>query len=208
MFSGIVQGYCKIIKIEEDINLRKITVDLQKLSKNLSTGASVSVNGVCLTVVSISENLIMFEIIKESLNKTNLDILKIDDKVNIERSMKLTDEIGGHQVMGHVDTTGKISSIIFTKNNCEVEIKCDKKWIKYIIQKGWIAIDGISLTVVNVFKEGFSICLIPETIKRTIFSNRKMDDIVNLEFDYSVKTIVNTIERIFPKFIKNTRNKI
>ena len=123
MFSGIVQGTRKIIAVDENSGIRRLEIDLTGLTENLQNGASVSVNGVCLTVVAIEKENVRFDVIRETLNRSNLDVLKTGDPVNIERSLKLEDEIGGHQVSGHVDTTGKISKILKSENNLDPEFR-------------------------------------------------------------------------------------
>ena len=164
MFSGIVQGTRKIIAVDENSGIRRLKIDLTGLSENLQIGASVSVNGVCLTVVAIEKEHVRFDAIRETLNRSNLDVLKTGDPVNIERSLKLEDEIGGHQVSGHVDTTGKISEILKSENNLDLKISCASEWTRFLVPKGWIALDGISLTVVDVGEDWFTVSLIPETL--------------------------------------------
>ena len=146
--------------------------------------------------------LVEFDVIFESLKRSNLGFLKIGEYVNIERACLLGEEIGGHQISGHVDCVGIISKIKKNKNIYDIVIKCDEKWIEYLFSKGWIAIDGISLTVVEIKENYFSVSLIPETIKKTILGEKIKGDIVNLEFDNSAKIIVETLKRLIPN-IKN-----
>ena len=133
MFSGIVQGTRKIIAVDENSGIHRLEIDLTGLTENLQNGASVSVNGVCLTVVAIEKEHVRFDAIRETLNRSNLDVLKTGDPVNIERSLKLEDEIGGHQVSGHVDTTGKISEILKSENNLDLKISCTSEWTLSLI---------------------------------------------------------------------------
>ena len=199
MFTGIVQGIRKISRVIDLEGCRRLLIELDDLTVNLKQGASVAVNGVCLTAVTIEKKFVEFDIIQESLNKSNLSSLKVGDYVNIERACCLGDEIGGHQINGHIDCTGKIKKIIKTKNNHELVVSCSKKWLTYLFPKGWIAVDGISLTVVDLGEDWFSIALIPETIKQTILGLKKKGNSVNLEFDYSTKVIVESINRIVPE---------
>ena len=164
MFSGIVQGTRKIIAVDENSGIRRLEIDLTGLTENLQNGASVSVNGVCLTVVAIEKEHVRFDVIRETLNRSNLDVLKTGDPVNIERSIKLEDENGGHQVSGHVDTTGEIRGILKSENNLDLKISCASEWTRFLVPKGWIALDGISLTVVDVGEDWFTVSLIPETL--------------------------------------------
>ena len=206
MFTGIVQGIRKVSSITEFENGRRLCIKLDDLTINLFHGASISVNGVCLTVVSLENNLVEFDVISESLKRSNLGSLKIGDFVNIERACRLGEEIGGHQISGHVDCLGIIKQIIINKNIYDIVIECEKKWIKYLFPKGWIAIDGISLTVVEINDDSFSISLIPETLRNTIFTKKQEGDNVNLEFDHSAKVIVESIKRIIPEIINNKSN--
>lgn len=212
MFTGIVRACSPVFSIQEKEGGRTITIRLgntaDKITQNLENGASIAVNGTCLTLVSFVEVegfvLCTFDVIQETLNRTNLGELKVEDRVNIERSMKYGDEIGGHQVSGHVDCVGCIESRKVTPNNTEMYFSYkDTKWDQFIIPKGWIAVDGISLTVVDVQKNKFSVSLIPETLARTTLGFKKEGDCVNLEFDAQTKTIVLTMQRLIPKMLQD-----
>ena len=199
MFTGIVQGIRKISLVSDIEGGRKIRIQLDDFSGNLKHGASVAVNGVCLTAVKISQDWTEFDIIKVTLNRSNLSALKSGDSVNIERACSYGDEVGGHHVSGHVDCIGIIKKIYNTTNNCEVVVDCDKQWLAYLIPKGWITVDGVSLTVVDIGRNWFSVSLIPETLKQTVLGLKMEGQKVNLEFDHTVKVIVQTIERILPE---------
>ena len=208
MFSGIVQGTREIQEIFEDSVTLRLRIDLHRLTEGLQTGASVSVNGVCLTVVQIQKDHGSFDVIRETLNRSNLDGIQKGDRVNIERSLKLKDEIGGHNVSGHVDTTGVINSILNSGNNRDLKITCNTEWTRFLVPKGWIALDGISLTVVDVGLDWFTISLIPETLQRTIIGSKKEGDRVNLEFDQNTKIIVKTLDAMLPDFEQRLRQSI
>ena len=197
MFTGIVQGIRTITALEDIEGGRRLRIKLDKFAKKLKQGASVAVNGVCLTVVNYEKDWAEFDIIKETLTKSNLDLIKVGDFVNIERSCSFGDEIGGHSVTGHVDCKGIIDEVRNTPNNCDIAVKCEKEWLAYLIPKGWIAIDGASLTVVEVLNDSFLISLIPETLSQTILGKKQKGDAVNLEFDHTTKVIVRTVERMF-----------
>ena len=171
-------------------------------------GASVAVNGVCLTAVKISQDWTEFDIIKETLNRSNLSALKSGDSVNIERACSYGDEVGGHHVSGHVDCMGIIKKIYNSPNNRDVLVSCDKQWLAYLIPKGWITVDGVSLTVVDVGDNWFSVSLIPETLKQTVLGLKTEDQKVNLEFDHTVKVIVHTIERMLPEIKDNALSNL
>ena len=198
MFTGIVQGIRKITFVSDIEGGRKIRIQLDSLSDNLEHGASVAVNGVCLTAVKIFQGWTEFDIIQETLNRSNLGSLKSGDTVNIERACKYGDEVGGHHVSGHVDCGGTINKINNSANKRDFIVSCEKIWLNYLIPKGWIAIEGVSLTVVDFGDNWFSVSLIPETLKQTVLGLKIESQKVNLEFDDSVKAIVHTIERMMP----------
>jgi len=199
MFTGIVQGIRKISAVEDIEGGRRLRIQLEDLAEKLQQGASVAVNGVCLTAIKIEVGSAEFDIIQESLDRSNLGTLVIGDSVDIERACYFGDEVGGHQVTGHIDCTGKIDEIRKTPNNRDVVVYCEEEWGSYLIPKGWIAIDGVSLTVVDVGNNWFSISLIPETLKQTVLGKKTKGDIVNLEFDHTTKVIVRTVERMLPE---------
>ena len=199
MFTGIVQGIRKISAVEDLEGGRRLRIQLEDLAEKLQQGASVAVNGVCLTAIKIEVGSAEFDIIQESLDRSNLGALVIGDSVDIERACYFGDEVGGHQVTGHIDCTGKIDEIRKTPNNRDVVVYCEEEWGSYLIPKGWIAIDGVSLTVVDVGNNWFSISLIPETLEQTVLGKKTKGDIVNLEFDHTTKVIVRTVERMLPE---------
>ena len=193
MFTGIVQGMRKISLVSDIECGRKLRIQLDDISGNLKHGASVAVNGVCLTAVKISQGWVEFDIIQETHNRSNLSALKSGDSVNIERACSYGDEVGGHHVSGHVDCMAIIKKIYNSPNNRDVEVSCDKQWLTYLIPKGWITVDGVSLTVVDVGENWFSVSLIPETLNQTALRLKTEGQKVNLEFDHTVKVMVHTI---------------
>ena len=194
MFTGIVKDLRLVTSVTEKIGGRQLAIALDNLSEDLDIGASVAINGTCLTVVALQDKVTTFDVIQQTLSSTNIGNLKRGDFVNVERSCRLGEEIGGHHVMGHVDTTGTILEIRTTPNNKEFFIQHDPQWHKYMIPKGWIAVDGVSLTVAAVAKDYFSVCLIPETLARTTLGFKEVQHSVNLEVDHTTKVIVTTIE--------------
>lgn len=184
MFTGLVE---KISKVENIIiNSSGAKISFMADFDNVELGDSIAVNGVCLTIVEIKNNLFSADVMKETLKLTNLSLLKKGDFVNLERAMKLSDRLDGHIVSGHIDTIAKIHSIQNDGFSKKVVIKCDSE---LIIKKGSIAINGISLTVSDVFEDGFEVSLIPATIEKTNLSNIKIGDIVNIEYDLFAKYI-------------------
>lgn len=197
MFTGIVQGIAPLVHIKEATNFRTHTVKLPaSLLNNLELGASIANNGVCLTVTKIEGNLVSFDLMQETLRVTNLGLLKEGDFVNIERAMQMGAEIGGHLLSGHVFCTAKIADIIPTDNNVQMWFEMPTlETMKYILHKGFIAIDGISLTIGEVIEKRFCVHLIPETLERTIIGKRHVGELVNIEIDPQTQAIVDTVER-------------
>lgn len=197
MFTGIVQGTAQIVAIKESDNFRTQIVKMPPEMRNgLAIGASVANNGVCLTVTTINDDLISFDLMAETLRLTNLGEVKVGDWVNIERAMQMGSEIGGHILSGHVYCTAEIVSIIRTENNCQIWFQLPQaNEMKYVLTKGFIAVDGISLTIGEVKEQQFCVNLIPETLHRTLMGQRHIGDKVNIEFDPQTQAIVDTVER-------------
>lgn len=194
MFTGIIEGLGKIVKFDTTTNSRsaaKMHIDLGRISKGLKVGDSVAINGVCLTAIKISKGITEFEMIGETIKKTNLGSLQRGDKVNIERSLKVGQRLEGHFVLGHVDGVGIISKIEKQSNQIQLWIKIPQELSKYVIKKGSVTVDGISLTVVDVLKNQFSVSLIPHTVKITNLSYKKIGDKVNIETDILGKYILS-----------------
>ncbi|MDH3277547.1 MAG: riboflavin synthase [Nitrosopumilus sp.] len=193
MFTGIVEGIGKVKKISKATKNRSaihMTVDLGKHGKGLKTGQSVALNGVCLTVTKLSKTECSFEMIDETTKKTDLGNLKPGGIVNIERSLKAGDRLEGHFVLGHVDGVGIIKKILKKPKEVQIWFEVPKILSKYIVKKGSIAMDGISLTVVDIKNNLASVCLIPHTIEVTNFKTKKIGDKVNIETDILGKYIL------------------
>ncbi|MEE8255326.1 MAG: riboflavin synthase [Nitrosopumilaceae archaeon] len=193
MFTGIIEGIGKVSKINKNTTNRsafQMIVDLGKHSKGLKVGQSVALNGVCLSVTKISKNKCSFEMIDETIKKTDLGNLKVGGIVNIERSLKVGDRMEGHFVLGHVDGVGIIKKIEKKPNEVKLWFEIPKKLSKYVVKKGSIALDGISLTVVDVKKNNASVCLIPHTMNLTNFNSKKVSDKINIETDILGKYIL------------------
>jgi len=186
LFTGIVEGVGKVLDIKQNTKNRsaiQMTVDLGKNSKGLKLGQSVALNGVCLTVTKIDKSKCNFEMIEETTKKTDLGNLKVGGIVNVERSLKVGERLEGHFVLGHVDGVGTITKIEKKPKEVQIWFEVPKNLARFVVQKGSIAIDGISLTVVDVKKNLASVCLIPHTIGVTNFSTRKVGDKINIETD-------------------------
>ncbi|MCA9812462.1 MAG: riboflavin synthase [Nitrosarchaeum sp.] len=193
MFTGIIEGIGKVEKITQNTKNRsaiEMTVNLGKYAKGLKIGQSVALNGVCLTVTKLSKPNCVFEMIEETTKKTDLGNLKVGGIVNIERSLKAGERLEGHFVLGHVDGVGIIKKIQKKPKEVQVWFEVPKSLAKYVVKKGSIAVDGISLTVVDVKKNLASVCLIPHTIEVTNFQTRKIGDKINIETDILGKYIL------------------
>ncbi len=198
MFTGIVKGSFPVTAVSASPGLLCFSVELDPtLTQNLATGASIAVDGVCLTVTAINDHIVSFQVIEETLNKTTLAHLKPGSLVHIERSLRFGDEIGGHVLSGHVFGCGIIEKVHTSPNNRVLTIRVPPEWMDYILPKGFIAIDGASLTIAEVNPEGsfFTLHLIPETLKICTFGAKQPGDRVNIELDSNTQTIVNTVKK-------------
>ncbi|AEX21907.1 riboflavin synthase [Vibrio sp. EJY3] len=197
MFTGIVQGTAKVVKIEKKERFQTHVIELVgSLLDGLEIGASVAHNGCCLTVTQIDGKHISFDLMQATLALTNLGFLSEGDNVNIERAAKFGDEIGGHNMSGHISLMATIVDVIDTPNNRTIWFELPQDSMKYVLAKGYIGIDGCSLTIGEVEDNRFSVHLIPETLQRTLFGGRKVTERVNIEFDPQTQAIVDTVERV------------
>ena len=187
MFSGIVQEVGKVIKMEGE----NLTIESDFICKNSEVSESICVSGACLTITNIENNKFSVNVVKETLSRTNIGNLTKNSKVNLESSLRLGDKIGGHMVQGHVDCTTKVISITKDSGSWIVEFEKPKSIASYFVEKGFIAIDGVSLTVTNNEITSFRVSIIPYTWENTIFSGYQSGSIVNLESDMTAKYIEN-----------------
>jgi riboflavin synthase len=197
MFTGIVQGMAEVVEIIKKKNFRTHKVRLDSsFGADFKPGASVAHNGCCLTISTIENDLISFDLMQETLKVTNLGLLNAGDRVNIERAARFGDEIGGHQMSGHILTTAKVDKILRSENNCQIWYKLADKFSKYLFSKGYVGIDGVSLTIGEINENLFNVNLIPETLQRTNIGTRQVGDLVNIEIDPQTQAIVDTVERL------------
>ena len=189
MFSGIIKHTGKISKIYKSNNNCIIKI-LSKIKFSKSEiGSSISCSGACLTLEKYKGNLSKFYISKETLNRTNFKSSNKGDLINLEKSLKYGARVSGHFVQGHIDTTSTIKKIVFVGKSWFINLKLKKKYKKYLIQKGSITINGVSLTISRILKGGFQIVVIPQTLKLTNLIYLKEKDVVNVEFDVLGKYI-------------------
>jgi riboflavin synthase len=189
MFSGIVEGLRPVKRVEPKKDFSKIQIDLGLFGKGMKSGDSIAVNGTCLTLTSIRKGVASFDVIRETLQRTNIGGLKKGDRVNIERPLKVGGRLHGHFVLGHIDGTGVIEKKIADKENCVMWVAVPEN-LKYgLIPKGSIAVDGISLTIADIKGSSFAVALIPHTLKRTTLGFKGKKDKVNIEIDYLGKWV-------------------
>lgn len=194
MFTGLVE--------EKGILLSKIptgegfrfSIKANKIMEDIDIGSSIAVNGCCLTVVSKTDDTFSVDTIEETLKKTNLGILKQNDSVNLERPLRADARLGGHFVLGHIDTTGRVEDIKELSNSHWMTISFKEEFKQYLIFVGSVAIDGVSMTVAELKENSFSVGIIPHTWQETIFANKQVGDTVNLEFDVLGKYVERIME--------------
>jgi riboflavin synthase len=197
MFTGIIQGTAEVVDIVEKQDFRTHTVRLPpQLLPGLQTGASVAHNGCCLTVTAIDGDRVSFDLMGETLRITNLGLLRVGDHVNVERAARFGDDIGGHAMSGHIMDTAEVSEVLVSENNRQVWFRVPAQLGKYVFTKGYIGIDGISLTIGEVRGNEFCVNLIPETLERTNIGRRQPGDRINIEIDPQTQAIVDTVERV------------
>ncbi|MCD8499623.1 MAG: riboflavin synthase [Gammaproteobacteria bacterium] len=187
MYAGIVEGLGRIMAIRRFDKRMQLVFQVLFPCDDLKLGDSISVNGVCLTVADINHEQIAVDIVDETLQKTNLGVLSKESVVNLERCLKVGDRIGGHFVSGHVDSTGEIIAINPVDGAYNLTIRLPQSLIKFIAPKGSVTIDGMSITVVNVFSDSFSVTLIPYTVEHTVANSYVVGARVNLEVDMLAK---------------------
>ena len=195
MFTGIVQGRGEIVSIESGNEITTLRIRVPS-TEGLAIGASISIDGVCLTATEFAEGIVSFDVIPETLEKTTLGELEVGGLVNVERSLRYGDEVGGHLLSGHIIGRGIISKADAVGDGAQYTIMSPPDVRKYIVSKGYVGIDGISLTIGDVHDDGFDLHLIPETLRLTTLGEKQVGDAVNLEIDSTTMMIVETVERM------------
>lgn len=189
MFTGIIEEVGTVSNINKTTKQSRLTVSANLVLENLKIGDSIAVNGVCLTVINFDQKRFCVDVMNETIQRTAYSQLKVNSHVNLERAMQLNGRLGGHLVSGHVDGTGTIIQIKKDLNATRYTIQTTPVLLKYIVEKGSIAIDGISLTVVGVNESSFDVSLIPHTMQVTTMAYKKVNDLVNLENDLIAKYV-------------------
>ena len=200
MFTGIVQGVAHIEQLTDRSGLRSMRLAFPSgFGAGLAIGASVAVDGVCLTVTALHGNAAAdFDVMQQSLALTTLGGLTIGSRVNVERAAKDGAEIGGHPLSGHVDFTARVADIRRPENNCVLRLAVPAPWMRYVFAKGYVAVNGASLTVAEAQRDPggsgwFEVWLIPETLRMTTFGDKRVGDLLNVEIERSTQVMVDTV---------------
>lgn len=206
MFSGIIEEKVALEKILNTLDGFRLTLRSKISSKDSLIGDSISVNGTCLTIVEKKGNSLTFDVMDETMRRTNLRRVSSGDIVNLERSLKFGDRISGHFVTGHIDCVGKVDRVARHGRDHEIEIEFPKEKTPYVVEKGSVALDGVSLTIAKLKGNYMKICLIPLTMEFTNLGSKKVGDLVNIEFDilgkYSLNKVPVQKNKIDSKFLK------
>ena len=195
MFTGIVQGKGEIVSIERGNEITTLQISVPS-TEGLQIGASVSIDGVCLTATAFADDVVSFDVIPETLEKTTLGQLEQGHHVNVERSLRYGDEVGGHLLSGHIIGRGLVIKSERVGDGAQYSIIAPPDVRKYIVSKGYVGIDGISLTIGDVSQDHFDLHLIPETLRLTTIGEKQVGDAVNLEIDSTTMMVVETVERM------------
>ncbi len=185
MFTGIIQEVGRVTSAQP----RKLVIAASEVLQGIELGGSIAINGVCLTIINFNSNSFSVDIMPETLTRTNLGLLSAGDRVNLERPLALSGELGGHLVQGHVDATGRVASITWNGEAMLVRLETPPEVIRYMAEKGFIAIDGISLTVVTKDASSFQVSVVDYTRRHTNLGGRQVGDVVNLEVDIIAKYV-------------------
>ncbi len=197
MFTGIVQGIATVEDVVSAPGLSTFAIRFPHgKTEGVAIGASVAINGTCLTVTRQENETLYFDAMQETLGLTTLGQLKPGDEINFERAARIGDEVGGHLLSGHIHTTATLIDILRPENNVTLWFEVPEAWARYVFPKGYIAINGASLTIGEVQNSRFNVHLIPETLRATTFGKASTGDIVNIEIDSQTQTIVDTLDRL------------
>jgi riboflavin synthase len=199
VFTGIVQGTARVVAVEDRAGLRTLRLAFPRgFDSQLQVGASVSVAGVCLTATALHDGAADFDVMQQTLAVTTLGALQPGLRVNVERAAKEGAEVGGHVLSGHVDAQARVLTVRTPENNCVLRLALPAPWMRYVFAKGYIALDGASLTVAEAQRERdgsgwFEVWLIPETLRMTTFAALREGDAVNVEIERQTQVIVDTV---------------
>ena len=198
MFTGIVETVGTVTAIEVSGDLTRLIVEAGPIAEGVAIGDSIAVGGGCLTVTSLNGARLSFEAVRETMERTSLRDLKVGCRVNLERAMRAGDRLDGHIVQGHVDGVGTVRELVRSGHDVQLQIDCSAEFADCLVEKGSIAVDGVSLTVTAVTRSGFDVALIPHTLEVTTLRDRRPGDRVNLEADVLGKYVKQYLKRMFP----------
>jgi len=206
MFTGIVEHVGRIEDVEASQDLTRFAIDLGPIAEGVAIGDSIAVAGVCLTVTAIDASVLGFDAIPETLKKTRLGLVAKGDEVNLERAMSSGGRFDGHLVQGHVDGVGRVRRFDRRDHEVELHVECDVDVAAQLVPKGSVTIDGVSLTVVDVARDGFHVALIPHTLEVTTLSKLGVGDPVNLEVDVFGKYVKQYLDRVLPDLVAGAQS--
>ena len=195
MFTGIVQGCCAVTGVERGDGITRLQIDLGELADGLALGASVALNGACVTATGLAGSVAAFDLVRETTTLTNLGTSAVGEQVNVERSFRVGDEVGGHILSGHIACTVPVCAVASGAGHRRVSVAVPKPWRRYLMQKGFIALNGASLTIADLDRAAgtATVSLIPETLARTGFGNLANGDLLNLEVDSRTQAVVDAV---------------
>ena len=203
MFTGIVQGVCPVVRVDAEAGIKALRVDLGDHANGLQPGASVALNGTCLTAVESRGPDVRFDLVKETREHTNLGALRVGSRVNVERSFRVGDEVGGHIVSGHTAALAMVMDVQASVGHRRVTVAIPAQWMPYLMPKGFVALNGASLTIQELDRQRnrFTVSLIPETLARTTFGDVAVGDALNLEVDAQTQAVVDTVKAMLPDLV-------
>lgn len=198
MFTGLVQAIAEVVSLEHNgENARLVILPPPQLHARVARGDSVAVNGLCLSAVDLAAGRIGFDVIPESLRRSNLGDLQAGDRVNVETALRAGDALDGHLMSGHIDCTGEVVTVNDSDGERRLAVQIDPSWMRFVFAKGSVALNGVSLTLASVQDDTFAICLIPLTLADTNLGQVRPGDRLNVEIDQTARYIVETAERLW-----------
>jgi len=198
VFTGIIEAVGRVESIERRGESTRLRIAAEAIARDAVIGASVAVNGACLTVTESAAGALAFDAVRETLERSALADLAVGARVNLERALRADGRLDGHIVQGHVDATGRVRALERRGDDVRLAVDCGAEFARQLVPKGSVAIDGVSLTVVSVAEEGFDVALIPHTLRETNLGERRPGDRVNLEADVLGKYVLRYLDRVLP----------
>ncbi len=198
MFTGIVQAVRRVVAVGRAGGVTTLSVAMEESAEGLQMGASVAINGCCLTAAAVRGGVVAFDLIRETTELSNLGRLAPGDAVNVERSFRVGDEVGGHILSGHIATTAPVVAVEAGEGRRFLTVRVQQEWLRYLMPKGFVALNGASLTIAEMDRAAgtVSVSLIPETLARTTFDSAAVGDLINLEVDAQTQAVVETVRSV------------